>query len=924
MRIGNRRLWALLIASIGPVGCAPDAHGTVESTQKARQALDSSSAWIKITSMNAARREHAALLLSDKRVLVVGGTDDNANAGEFYQATEDPNTNEVTAQWTPLAGPDSFVISSKSNCRPAIAQINDQTVLVVSTDWNGNTSKVSTLDLQTLEWTSRFDLPNATCLPSVVDLENNRALILADDSASGQVLPFIYDTTTHTVAATAALPTPKEGTWINSAVLKLSGKQVLVSGGAGQNVPVKNKDSVIFDPSDPNGPWVTAGEMTIRRANHALALLPNKNVLAVGGYAQGPFDGQWAETAEIFDVNAKAWGAVAPMSNARIQGHTATTLDSGLILVIGGSISSTAELFDPSSNEWTVVERSDDTRYYGHSSTLLDTGQVLVSGGVSIVNGMPDTGTNNAALCNALVFAWQPQNGIAADPRGFHSSTFLDEKTLLVVGGANEAENGTLQSLQDAWVYNINDGASTAAQSPHFPRAFHTATKLNDGRIFVAGGYDESAIVSEIYGPDPSSDPNAPSYIWTEAAALPSATKRAVATLLDDGTVLHVGGIYVGDANDVAHDVLLYKPDSDAWESPSLPDLPENPNRFGHTLTKLSDGSVLAIGGFTACPSSNNSQSAVASVARYYPATKTWTAVKSMNQGRGFHTATLLKNGQVLIAGGGGNISEDCLRPTWNTVHASAEVYDSVTDTWTTVGVMNESRTEHEAILLASTKVLIAGGRRTSTGRTLSTAELYDSDTKTWSTTSRLQKGRFGHSLNLGPTGVLAIGGFRAFPPSEADVDIELFPQGPQGSDCSLDEQCESGICSGGVCCNESCDNLCQACSMASAKSRDKETNKKEMDGVCEDISGCSDFACLPETGLCKTECTDVDDCVPGHVCNPLNQCVDAIPNASTLDPSGCRASTTESSSPPWGSILLVAGTLALRRYRRHARIQGN
>jgi Kelch motif len=295
-----------------------------------------------------------------------------------------------------------------------------------------------------------------------------------------------------------------------------------------------------------------------------------------------------------------------------------------------------------------------------------------------------------------------------------------------------------------------------------------------------------------------------------------------------------------------------------------------------------------------------------------------------MKQARAFHSATLLKNGHVLVAGGGDSISEDCLRPTWNSVHASAEVYDDSTGKWTNVGIMGEARTEHQAILLPSNKVLIAGGKRTSSGRTLATAELYDPDTKSWSSTSRLRKGRSGHSLNLGANGVLAIGGFQSFPPAEGELDVELFPLAPQGYACSLDEQCESAICSGGVCCDRVCDGLCLACSKAAAKEQDKEKNKLELDGVCEDISGCSNFACLPESGQCKDTCTDVDDCVSGYVCNPVGQCIDAIPNASTLDQSGCRAASSESTTPPWGSILLVAGALVMRRYRRPARIHGN
>jgi N-acetylneuraminic acid mutarotase len=635
-----------------------------------------------------------------------------------------------------------------------------------------------------------------------------------------------------------------------------------------------------------------------------LAKIASGNVVAVGGSTIGPFVGQWSETAEIFDIPSLSWGMVAPMNTSRTRGHTATSLSNGLILVIGGSISSTADLFDPFANEWTPIERSDDVRYHGHSSTALAAGEVLVTGGTLGI------GSTDAAICDAFVFAWETRQSIAADSRGFHSSTVLNDGSLLLVGGADDIPNGSLQSLQDAWLYFGDQAESAAAPPPLYPRALHTATKLNDGRVFVAGGFDEAAVVSEIF--------DSVNATWTDAAKLPQATMRATASLLADGTVLQIGGIYSGGANDVADDVLNYDPDSNAWTA--APDMPENPNRFGHTSTILGDGSVLVTGGFTNCPKNGSTSTAVATAARYHPATNTWSAVAVMNQKRAFHSATLLKNGQVLIAGGGGNIEANCLRPTWNSVHASAEIYDPETDTWTTVGLMQEARTEHQALLLSSERVVVAGGRRLSTGRIVSSAEIYDPDTKIWTTTSRLQRGRYGHSLNLLPEGVLAIGGFHSF--AQSEVSIERFPQAARGSACVFDDQCASAICSGGVCCNESCDNRCQACSKAAAEALGKGENRTEEDGICQDISGCSTFACDTESGQCKTECSDVTDCVTGHVCNPMGECIDALENASIWSELGCHASTTESNAPSWGSIVFVASALAARRYRRKAQSQ--
>ena len=81
----------------------------------------------------------------------------------------------------------------------------------------------------------------------------------------------------------------------------------------------------------------------------------------------------------------------------------------------------------------------------------------------------------------------------------------------------------------------------------------------------------------------------------------------------------------------------------------------------------------------------------------YDPVLGTWTTTGSLNRARSGHTATLLGNGKVLIAGGGG-------------YQSTAELYDPVEETWTTTGSLNTGRTYHTATLLPSGKVLVAGG----------------------------------------------------------------------------------------------------------------------------------------------------------------------------------------------------------------------
>src|SRR6266536_2532792 len=128
--------------------------------------------------------------------------------------------------------------------------------------------------------------------------------------------------------------------------------------------------------------------------------------------------------------------------------------------------------------------------------------------------------------------------------------------------------------------------------------------------------------------------------------------------------------------------------------------------RHSHTATLLPNGKVLVAGGF-------NSSGILASAELYDPASGTWTATGSLGTPRRSHTATLLPNGKVLVAGG---LS--------TSVVASAELYDPASGTWTATGSLGTARFSHTATLLPNGKVLLAGGDNDS--GVLASAKLYD------------------------------------------------------------------------------------------------------------------------------------------------------------------------------------------------------
>jgi outer membrane protein assembly factor BamB len=157
----------------------------------------------------------------------------------------------------------------------------------------------------------------------------------------------------------------------------------------------------------------------------------------------------------------------------------------------------------------------------------------------------------------------------------------------------------------------------------------------------------------------------------------------------------------------------------------------------GHTATLLRDGRVLVVG--------------ARSVELYDPRTGTWAVAKSMITGREYHTATLLPDGRVLVAGGYSRAILDQRRP------IAPELYDPGTGTWTSTGSMVQSRYDHTATLLPDGKVLVAGGARFP-DEALDSAELYDPASGTWTITGKMVTPRRGSAMLLRDGKVLVEG----------------------------------------------------------------------------------------------------------------------------------------------------------------------
>jgi hypothetical protein len=180
--------------------------------------------------------------------------------------------------------------------------------------------------------------------------------------------------------------------------------------------------------------------------------------------------------------------------------------------------------------------------------------------------------------------------------------------------------------------------------------------------------------------------------------------------------------------------------------------------RLEHTATLLTTGRVLIAGGTA------NTTSALASAELYDPSTGTFAPTGDMTRTRLHHTATLLPNGKVLIAAG---ISYYDF-PSFDTASASAELYDPLTGTFAATGDMTTARFYHTATLLNNGKVLIAGGNTNGVdllaggvpiSRLLASAELYDPSTATFTAIGNMTSRRDLHTATLLSNGKVLIDG---------------------------------------------------------------------------------------------------------------------------------------------------------------------
>lgn len=282
-------------------------------------------------------------------------------------------------------------------------------------------------------------------------------------------------------------------------------------------------------------------------------------------------------------------------------------------------------------------------------------------------------------------------------------------------------------------------GAPARAQAVRYN---HTMTLMADGNVLSVGGKnaaDTSVATVEIYIATGSK--------WESRANLGTARSSHTATLLPDGRVLVTGG--VDGAGTILDTGEVFDPRTNAWTA--IPNTNFGGPRVNHTATLLPNGRVLIAGGQT-----NAGGTVLAGCSLFYSGGFNACGTGgAMQMGRAAHTATLLHNGRVFVAGG--------YRSTGSGFAPTTELYDYTTDSWQS-GPGITARAYHTATQMGNQRVLIAGGYNgvnlEENQGILATTEIYDPNSNGVAPGAPLAARKMMHTVNmLGSGNVDVFGG---------------------------------------------------------------------------------------------------------------------------------------------------------------------
>jgi N-acetylneuraminic acid mutarotase len=434
--------------------------------------------WALTGNMHVERAQHAAVLLGDGRVLVIGG---------FRLAPGDTATCEIFTPSSPFRRSAGSRVSlprgasfraafhAPASLRPVTRSLLPRAFAAHSVR-RGRTGSMGSWALTGSMHVARA---GANGFPAVL-LQNGKVLVEGCDQYLGRggVTAELWDPTTGKWSKTGSMHVPR----CNHGAALLPDGRVLVAGGDSQGTV--HFTAEIYDPA--TGKWAMSAHLNSTRFLFSMLTLPNGAPFAPAGAA---FETIPRDSADGYDPSTGSWTATPSLNISRYIYGAVVLLD-GKVLVFGGTTqnsqwTSTSELYDPVTNQWTLQGSTIDQAAVG---VTLGTGDVLA--------------TIPSQLYSESSGKWSATKSNMKIPRINDTLTLLTDGLALAAGGCTACGSGGGNVAQSE-LYDPTTQTWALDAPLNQPRSSHAAVRLNDGRVLVAGGLIGFTQISsaEVYTP---------------------------------------------------------------------------------------------------------------------------------------------------------------------------------------------------------------------------------------------------------------------------------------------------------------------------------------------------------------------------------------------------------------------------------------
>lgn len=225
------------------------------------------------------------------------------------------------------------------------------------------------------------------------------------------------------------------------------------------------------------GGWIFADSLNEARFNHASVVLNNGKIFVTGGNGF-----EKVKSSEIYNPINNSWQLLSGHLINR-SSHNLVLLSDNKILAIGGYETKSCEIYDPFSDTWSLTDSIKTRRIFGaHRVTRLDEKKILIIGGRTIDNDLTNLRTiEHCEVFEEVSQKWNPISSLNI-PRAYHTATRLIDGKILVTGG------GSLGNESSCEIYNPLTNSWSFTGKINVGRSYHSALLLSNGDVIVVGG----------------------------------------------------------------------------------------------------------------------------------------------------------------------------------------------------------------------------------------------------------------------------------------------------------------------------------------------------------------------------------------------------------------------------------------------------